>query len=60
MHETGGAAFFTAHLPEGLGDLERMRAATAAAIEGTGDNELAFFAWCPTRTLRWWWRSTCL
>jgi len=42
MHETGGAAFFTAHLPEGLGDLERMRAATAAAIEGTGDNELAF------------------
>lgn len=42
MHETGGAAFFTAHLQEGLGDLERMRAATAAAIEGIGCNELAF------------------
>lgn len=42
MHETGGAAFFTAYLQEGLGDLERMRAATEAAIEGTGDNELAF------------------
>lgn len=42
MHETGGAAFFTAHLQEGVGDLERMRVATTAAIEGTGDNELAF------------------
>lgn len=43
MHETGGAAFFTAHLQEGLGDLERMRAATAAAIKDTRDNEFAYW-----------------
>lgn len=42
IHETGGPLFFTAHLPEGLGDVEQMRAATEAAIEGTGDNKLAF------------------
>lgn len=41
MHETGGASFFTAHVQEGMGDVELMRVVTEAAIEGTGDNALA-------------------
>lgn len=42
MHETGGASFFTTHLQEGLGDVEKMMFATEATVEGTGGNELAF------------------
>ncbi len=42
MHETGGASFFTAHLLEAQGDVDKMRFATEAAIEGTGENDLAF------------------
>jgi hypothetical protein len=41
IHETGGMAFFVAHIPECQGDLGALEAATDAAVQATGGGELA-------------------
>ena len=41
IHETGGMAFFVAHVPECQGDLEMLETATEAAATAAAPTELA-------------------